>query len=290
MASRANWKGFLKVGEVSCRVALYAAASTSDRVSFHILNRETGHRVRRQFVDSETGKPVEQDSQVRGYEIAGDEFIVLEPEEIAAAVPESDKTLSIDAFIDCDDVSTVYLDRPYYLAPADQAARDVYALIHQGMSDAKVAAIAHTVLFRRMRAVLIRPHGPGLIATTLNFDYEIRSADEVFAEIPRTRIKGEMLDLAKHIIQTKHGEFHPQGFDDRYEDALAAVVKAKAEGKPIEIRKERASAKVIDLMEALRRSAGKERPGGARATTKNRTPRRRARAKRKSAAPRRKAG
>jgi DNA end-binding protein Ku len=290
MAPRANWKGYLKIAEVTCPVALYTAASTSERVTFHVLNRETGHRIHRLFVDGETGKPVDAENQVKGYEVAKDEYVMLEPEEIAAAVPASDKTLSVDAFIGCDEIDSLYFDRPYYLVPANQNAQEAFFLIREGMKSAGVAAIAHTVLFRRMRALLIRAHGPGLIATTLNFDYEVRSAKEAFSDIPKTRIKGEMLDLAKHIIATKRGKFDPQKFDDRYEAALAELVKAKAEGKPIPVQKARKSAKVVDLMEALRQSAGakgkvaKDKPGAARGRKKS------AKAKGKAAAPRRKAG
>lgn len=281
MAPRANWKGYLKIAEVTCPVALYTAASTSDRVAFHILNRETGHRIHRKFLDSETEKPVEAENQVKGYEVAKDEYVTLEPEEIAGAIPASDKTLAVDAFIGCDDIDTLYFDRPYYLAPADKTAQEAFFLIREGMENARVAAIAHTVLFRRMRAVLIRAHGPGLIANTLNFDYEVRSAKDAFSDIPKTRIKGEMLDLAKHIIATKRGKFDPKKFDDRYEEALAELVKAKAEGKPLPTVKERKSAKVIDLMEALRQSAGAKGKTTRKKATKTRT---------KAAAPRRKAG
>lgn len=95
MAQRASWKGFLNIDELSCPVALYAAVSTSERIAFHTLNRKTGHRVRRQFVDQETGRLVEADDQVKGYETGKGEYIVLEPEEVAAAFPESDKTMAI---------------------------------------------------------------------------------------------------------------------------------------------------------------------------------------------------
>lgn len=284
MAPRANWKGYLKIAEVTCPVALYTAASTSDRVAFHILNRETSHRIHRKFLDSETEKPVEAENQVKGYEVAKDEYVMLEPEEIAAAIPASDKTLSVDAFLSCDDIDTLYFDRPYYLAPADKTAQEAFFLIREGMQNAGVAAVAHTVLFRRMRAVLIRAHGPGLIANTLNFDYEVRAAKDAFSEIPKTKIKGEMLDLAKHIIATKRGKFDPKKFDDRYEAALAELVKAKAEGKPLPTVKERKSAKVIDLMEALRQSAG------AKGKTTARKKAAKTKAKGKAAAPRRKAG
>jgi DNA end-binding protein Ku len=256
IAARANWKGFLKIGEVTCPVALYTAASTSDRITFHTINRATGNRVQRQFVDGETGKPVERDDQVKGYEASSGEYIVLEPDEVAAAVPESDKTLAVSAFIGRADIDDVYFDRPYYLVPSDRTGGESFALIRDGMRKKDVAAIASTVLFRRLRTVLIRPHDEGLIATTLNFDYEVRSAADAFRDVPEMTIKGEMLELAQHIINTKKGTFDAATFDDRYEAALADLVKAKLEGRKIEPRKEPKRDKVVDLMAALRESAG----------------------------------
>lgn len=283
MPSRANWKGFLKVAEVVCPVALYTAASTSERIAFHTINRATGHRVSRQFVDSETGKPVEKDDQVKGYELSQGDYVVLDPEEVAAAVPESDKTLSISGFVSCDDIDDVYFDKPYYLTPSDKAAEDVFALIREGMRKMKVAAIAQTVLFRRVRTVLIRAHDQGLIATTLNFDYEVNSAKEAFHDISEMTIKGEMLELAEHIINTKKGQFDASEFDDRYEASLADLVKTKLEGRKLEPRIEARPEKVIDLMAALRESAG---IGGKKQEAK--TPPKK-RASSSSASPRKKA-
>ncbi|RCS25932.1 Ku protein [Phyllobacterium salinisoli] len=281
MAPRANWKGFLKVGELVCPVALYTAASTSERISLHMLNRATKHRLRREYVDSQTGKPVERDEQVKGYEIGADEYLMLEPEEVASAVPQSDKTLAISDFIACSDIDSVYFDKPYYLAPSDKHATEAFVLLREGMRANKVAALAQTVLFRRVRSVLIRAYDAGLIATTLNFDYEVRSAKEAFDEVPEIRIKGEMLDLAKHIIGTKKGKFNPSEYDDRYETALSELVKAKMEGRPVEARKERPAAKVVDLMQALRESAGAEKKKASST---------RAKAKKAPAATKRKAG
>jgi DNA end-binding protein Ku len=254
VAARANWKGYIKFGEVACAVALYTAASSSGRIAFNTLNRATGNRVRREFVDSETGDPVEREDQVKGYEIENGDFVVLEPEEIAAAVPESDKTLKIEAFVPCDEIDDVYFDKPYYLAP-DRMGADAFRLLRDGMRQAKVAALARTVLFRRLRTVLIRPHGKGLIGTTLNFDYEVRSAKEAFDDIPAMKIKGEMLDLAKHIINTKKGSFDARSFDDRYDAAVAELVKAKIEGKPLPKKKAPPPSKPSDLLQALRQSA-----------------------------------
>lgn len=285
MAPRANWKGFLKIGELVCPVALYTAASSSDRISLHILNRDTGHRVKRLYVDSDTGKPVESEDQVKGYAVAENEYVVLEPDEIAAAVPESTKTLDVEAFVQEDDIDQVYFDKPYYLAPSEKQGEEAFALIRDGLRAKKVAALAQTVLFRRVRTVLIRDSGNGLIANTLNFDYEVRAAADAFSDVPPLKIKGEMLQLAKHIIETKKGKFDPSKYEDRYEAALTAMVKAKIEGKELPVLKERKAENVVDLMEALRMSAGVKKKDAAakkKATAK-------VAAKKKTEAPRRKA-
>ncbi|TAU80490.1 Ku protein [Rhizobium leguminosarum] len=252
---RAQWKGFLKFGEVSCGVALYTAASTSERITFNTINKATGNRVNRIFVDSETEDPVPKEAQTKGFEIENGQYIIIDPEEVSAAIPESNKTLEIEAFIPCSDVDDVYFDKPYYLTP-DKMGGDAFAALRDAMKKSMVAAIARTVLFRRMRTVLIRPHGKGLIASTLNYDYEVRSSEKAFEEMPKLKIEGEMLDLAKHIISTKKGEFDPATFDDRYETALADLVKAKIEGKSLPKPKKVQVSKPNDLLAALRESAG----------------------------------
>ncbi|MBN9983786.1 non-homologous end joining protein Ku [Rhizobium laguerreae] len=252
---RAQWKGFLKFGEVSCGVALYTAASTSERITFNTINKATGNRVNRIFVDSETEDPVPKEAQTKGFEIENGQYIIIDPEEVSAAIPESNKTLEIEAFIPCSDVDDVYFDKPYYLTP-DKMGGDAFAALRDAMKKSMVAAIARTVLFRRMRTVLIRPHGKGLIASTLNYDYEVRSSEKAFEEMPKLKIQGEMLDLAKHIISTKKGEFDPATFDDRYEAALADLVKAKLEGKSLPKPKKVQVSKPNDLLAALRESAG----------------------------------
>lgn len=268
VAPRANWKGYIKFGEVAFSVALYTAASSSERIAFNTLNRKTGNRVRREFVDSETGEPVEREAQVKGFEIEDGRYVVLEPEDVAAAVPNSDKTLKIEAFISCDDVDDVYFDKPYYLAP-DKMGGDAYKLLRDGMRKAKVAAIARTVLFRRLRTLLIRPHGKGLIGSTLNYDYEVRSSEKAFEDMPDLKIEGEMLDLAKHIINTKKGRFDPKKFDDRYEEAVTELVKAKIEGRSLPKKKAPATSKPSDLLQALRESAGMSTPAKTKRAAAN---------------------
>jgi DNA end-binding protein Ku len=252
---RAQWKGFVKFGEVSAGVALYTAASTSDRITFNTINTATGNRVNRVFIDSETEELVEKDQQTKGFEIENGQYIIIDPDEVAATIPESNKTLEIEAFIPCSDVDDVYFDKPYYLTP-DKMGSDAFAALRDGMRKSKVAAIARTALFRRMRTVLIRPHGKGMIATTLNYDYEVRSSKKAFEDMPTLKIEGEMLDLAKHIISTKKGEFDPATFDDRFEAALEEMVKAKIEGKAMPKRKKVEVSQPNDLLATLRESAG----------------------------------
>ncbi|WP_245291448.1 Ku protein [Neorhizobium galegae] len=281
VAPRANWKGYLKVGELSCPVALYTAASTSDRVSFHIINRETGNRVHRQMVDADTGRQVESEDIVKGYEVSSGQYVFMEPDEVKAAVPESDKTLELETFIPCDGIDTIFIDRPYYLAPTDKPAAEVFELIRKGLKEKNVAALARTVLFRRLRTVLIRPSEKGMIASTLNYDYEVRPAKEIFSDIKSFKIDGEMLDLAEHIIDTKRGEFDPAEFDDRYEAALAELIKAKIEGRKLRKQPKPEPKKVSSLLDALRQSAGDKKTASKKPAKKT--------VSRKTAAPQRKA-
>ena len=276
MAPRAIWSGWLAIDDLACPVKLYAAASTSERIAFHTVNRATGHRVRREFIDAETGKPVEAEDQVKGYALSADDYVAFEPEELAEVVPQGDKRLDVAAILRCDRIDEIYFDKPYYLAPADRSGTEAFALIREGLKAEKAAALARAVLFRRVRSVLIRPSGAGLIARTLNFDYEVRSAEEAFAGLPKVKVQGEMLDLARHIIATKTGTFDPAEFDDRYEAALAELVQAKIAGRRLPKPAKRAEPKVVDLMEALRESA--RAAGGAK------------KAARPKAAPKRKAG
>jgi DNA end-binding protein Ku len=279
---RAQWKGTLQIGALNVPVALYTASSTSERTSFHMVNRATGNRLRREFVDPTTDMPVAKDAQVKGYEVEPDNFIMIEPEEIEQAVPESNKKLAVAAFVPCSEIDTTFFDKPYYLAPSGPGAEEPYAVVRDALHTGEVAAFAHAVLFRRYRGLMIRPSGKGLIAHTMNFDYEVRSAALAFDQISDIEIKGEMLDLAKHIISTKIGEFDPASFHDRYEAAVAELVRAKMAGRSIRAPKPQSGAKVIDLMEALRASAGLSKPKLARPAAKP--------AAQKKAQPTRKAG
>ena len=256
MAPRPLWKGYLKLALVTCPVALFTATSTAQRISFHTYNRETGHRVRRQFVDSDTGEVVDEDEQVRGYDLKGDGFVAIEDEEYQAVALESTHTIDIDKFVPRSQVDEIYVDTPYYLIPTDEVGEEAFAVIRDAMRSRKMAGIARLVLFRRERIVLLEPRDKGMMVTTLHYADEVRPQDDYFDEIPDTHVSKELLDLAGHIIDTKMSWFDPRQFKDRYEEALRALVEAKAKGKKIKPAPERKPPNVVSLMDALRQSLG----------------------------------
>ncbi|OAE36212.1 Ku protein [Agrobacterium tumefaciens] len=266
MNRRASWRGHISFADFNCEVGLYSALTSAEKIAFNIVNRKTGHRVERQYVDSDTGEPVLRDDQVKGYELDNGDHIIIEGDEIAKLMPESDKLIRIKHFLPCDEIDKLYFDKSYYLAPSGEGGEEALTLLAKAMDDEKVAALGEAVLFRRNRVLLIRPSGKALVATTLNFSHEVRSETSVFKSIPDIEFDDEMLELASHIIEKRAGAFDPADYSDRYNDALAELVKAKIEGRKIEKPPQRKEDNIIDLKEALRRSAGEEK-GSRKKTT-----------------------
>ncbi|MES5045803.1 Ku protein [Rhizobium nepotum] len=261
MNRRASWKGHLAFADFSCEIGLYSALTSSEKISFNIVNRKTGHRVERQYVDSDTGEAVDREDQVKGYELDNGDHIVIEGDEIATLMPENDKIIRVRHFLGRDEIDKLYFDKPYYLASTQEGGEEALTLLAKAMDDEKVVALGEAVLFRRNRVVLIRPSGKALVATTLNFGYEVRSQTTVFKSIPDIQFDDEMLELAGHIIEKRAGTFDPSEYTDRYNEALAELVKAKIEGREIRKTPPRKEDNVIDLKEALRRSAGVGKSG-----------------------------
>lgn len=259
MAVRANWKGYLKLSLVSCAVALYPAVSSSSRVRFNTLNRETGNRVKRQFVDAETGEPVESEDQVKGYQIGKGAYVVVEDEELEAIRIESTHTIDVESFVPREEVDERYLDTPYYIAPDDKVAQEAFAVIRDAMKEKGMAGLARVVIARREHMILLEPLDKGLLGTTLRFPYEVRDEKPYFEDIPDVKLPAEMRELAAHIVEKKTAHFDPSKFEDRYENAVIALVKSKQTGKPVEMPKAPQPSNVINLMDALRKSIGAEK-------------------------------
>jgi DNA end-binding protein Ku len=272
MTRRASWRGQLKFGDFICEVGLYSALTSTDKISFNIVNRKTGNRVERQYIDSDTGDAVDKDDQVKGYELENGEHLIIEGDELSQLMPDNDKVIRIKSFLDCDQIDKLYFDRPYYLSPSAEGDDQALALLARSLQDEGVAALAEAVLFRGNRILLIRPQSDTLVATTLNYDYEVRAESAAFKGIADVEFDAEMLELAGHIIAKRSGTFDPSDYTDRYNDALGELVQAKIEGRPIEKRAPEKRDNVIDLRQALRDSAGSDAPKKKSAASKKAAP------------------
>jgi len=259
MAPRPNWKGFLKLSLVSCAVALYPATTTSQRIRFNIINRKTGNRIRNEVVDTETGEPVEAEDRVKGYQFEKGQYVLVEEDELDNVALESTHTIDIEEFVPMADVDRIFLDESFYLVPQDDVAQEAFAVIREAMRKEELAGLARVVIYRREHLLLLQPRGKGLLATALRYKNEVRNEKEYFDEIENIKVPADMLKLAVHILETKKGHFNPGKFEDRYENALQDLIKAKRAGKAPPVVAEPRPSNVINLMDALRRSAQGER-------------------------------
>jgi DNA end-binding protein Ku len=255
MAPRANWKGFLKLSLVSCAVSLYPASSSSSRVSFNTINRKTGNKVKRQFIDSETGKVVEPEDQAKGYLVGKDSYLLIPDEELDAIQIESSHTIDIEKFVPRSEIDPRYFEAPYYIAPNERVAEEAFAIIRDAMRDEKVVGLGRAVIARRERIMMLEPMDKGLLGTVLRYSYEVRSEDAYFEDIPDMKLPEEMKDLAHVIIQRKAGHFRPEEFTDRYEDAVVGLIRAKQDGMPAKAAEQPSRPNnVVNIMDALRKS------------------------------------
>lgn len=255
MAPRPNWKGFLKLSLVSCAVALYPATTTSQRIRFNIINRKTGNRIRNDIIDAETGQPVEPEDRVKGYEFEKGHYVLVEEEELDNVALESTHTIDIEQFVPMTAVDRVYLDESYYLAPQDEMAQEAFAVIREAMRKENLVGLARVVIYRREHLLLLQPRGKGLMATTLRYKTEVRPEKAYFDEIEDIKVPADMLKLAVQIAESKTGRFDPAKFEDRYESALMDLINAKRSGRTPPVITEERPSNVINLMDALRRSA-----------------------------------
>jgi DNA end-binding protein Ku len=292
MAPRAYWKGSLKLSLVSCPVLLYPAATSVEKTRFHMINKETGNRLKQQMVDAETGDVVEGDRKGRGYELKKGEYVEVDKDELEAVQIESGHTIDIDSFVPKDEIDKRYLNHPYYIAPDGKAGIDAFAVIRDAMKNQDRVALARIVLTNREHIIAIEPLGKGLLGITLRYPYEVRDEHEYFDDIKNPKISKDMIELASHILDSKAAHFDPSKFKDEYENALKTLVRRKAAGKPVKVaeREERPD-NVVNLMDALQQSLkGKRSANRGRHSPVRRATHRAARKTHRSAARARKAG
>ena len=258
MAGRASWKGYLRLSLVSCPVKLFpATSSTAGKISFNLLHKDTLNRVQQKYHDPELGE-IDRADLVKGYQFEKDKYVVVTAEELDEIEVESSKTIDIDGFVDAADVDPIYFDSTYYLAPDGPIAEETFSVILDAMKQTGKVAVARIVLSGRERQVTILPIEDGFRLTTLRSAKEIREPASALDKL-NAKYAPDMLAMASQIIASKAMEFHPDAFEDRYEEALLTLVKSKiAGGQPV-ITKAPERGNVVNLMDALKRSIEEER-------------------------------
>ncbi|MEO6381254.1 MAG: Ku protein [Nitrobacter sp.] len=267
MAPRANWKGFLRLSLVTCPVALFPATSESEKVSFNQINRKTGHRIKYQRVDAETGEDVDNEDIVKGYKIDTDSYLEVTKDELDNIALDSTHTIEIDQFVPRTEIDDLYIVRPYYLVPDGKVGHDAYSVIRDTIKAAGKVALARVVLTNREHIIALEARDNGLVGLLLRYPYEVREASDYFDDIKDVKITKDMLDLARHIVEQKSGHFEPTAFEDHYEAALLDLIEQKKAGHPIAKAKVKTEGNVINLMDALRQSlkGGKAAPAAPKA-------------------------
>jgi DNA end-binding protein Ku len=258
MAGRAYWKGYLKLSLVSCPVKLFSATSASaGKVSFNLLHKDTLNRVQQKYHDPELGE-IDRADLVKGYQFEKDRYVVVTNEELEAVEIESSKTVDIDGFVDAGEIDPIYLDSAYYLAPDGPIAEETFSVILEAMRRVNKVAIARIVLSGRERLVTIQPITDGFRLTTLRSAKEIREPASALDKL-NVKLSDDMLSMAAQIIAQKEMTFAPETYEDRYEEAVMELVKAKITGGQPIVTKAPERGNVVNLMDALRRSIEEER-------------------------------
>ena len=256
---RPYWKGYLKLALVSCPIALYTASSSSERVAFRQLNKNTGNRLRQQLVDDVTREPVEAADKRRGYEYGKNSYLLIEDEELEAIEVESNHIIEIDSFVPRSQIDERFLDSPYYIGPNDPVGQEAFAVIREAMRGKAMVALGRVVLAKRERVIMLQPWEKGLMGTTLRYPYEVRDPKDYFYDIPDVKVAPDMLKLAEHILSSKEATFDPTLFVDRYEQAVLQLLEKKRQGMPAAtVRPFVAPTTVVNLMDALRRSIAED--------------------------------
>src|SRR4051794_32324479 len=203
MAVRPLWKGYLKLSLVTCPVMLVPATTDSRRVRFHTINRATGNRIRSEYVDEKTGKPVPDEDQRLGYPGANGKYVLFTDEELASVALESARTIDIDSFVPKSSIEWIWYDTPHYMMPDGKVAEEAYAVIRQAMQDSGMAAISRIVLYRRERDVMLDAREDGIVLWTLRYGDEVRPEKSYFTGIPHKAPSSNKLAMISKLID-KH--------------------------------------------------------------------------------------
>ena len=277
---RPIWTGAISFGLVNVPVKLYTAVDRQT-VRFNQLNKSTGNRIAQKRVDSHTGEEVPYEEIVKGYEIAPDRYVIVEPGELESIEPKKTRMVEIEDFVDLDEIDPIYYDHPYYLVP-DKGAEKAYRLLLDAMRETGKVALGKVVIRSKEYLVAVRPKGDLLAMETMLFSDEVVPPERLGDALPAEVEAGDKeVKMAKQLIDSLSGPFEPEKYTDEYREKVLQLIEQKAEGKAIAVQPEEEPQPVPDLMSALEASiaAAKERKPAA----KKAAPKKKAAAKKKSA-------
>ncbi len=277
-ATRSFWKGHLRLSLVTIPIRLVSAASTEEKIALHQVDRKSKSRIRYQKVATDTGKVVAQEDIVQGYEVEPGQYVLLDDDVLDALKLDTRHTLELTQFVDACSIDPLYFDRPYYVLPDGDVAEEGYRVIRDALRAAKKYAVGQLTMRGRENLVALKPCGQGLLLETLRYENEIKDADEVFAGITSTKLRPELLDMAKELITARSSEFEPEAFHNHYAKALRDLVQSKLKGgETVAVGggdDAPSGGTIIDFMDALRRSTGRansetgKKPAPARQSVK----------------------
>jgi len=253
---KAIWKGYLKFSLVMIPVKMYNAVSKRRAVPFHLLHGECKTRIKQQNVCPSCDKTLANEEMVRGFEYGKDMYVIVTDEEIQKVRKESTESIEISKFVDANQIQPIYYSDSHYLVPDGKVGFDAFALLYRALLDAKKAALGKVVIRNRENIFSIQPFDGALIAYTLRYPEEVQTAEKVPEEekVDKVEVDSGNLAMAKTLVQNMTGDFVSEENRDEYREALMEIIKAKAEGEEIKVEPKAEKAKVISLMEALKKS------------------------------------
>lgn len=263
MAARPYWSGQLRISLVSFGIQLFPAINTASEIAFHQIDRKTHQRVHHLNVIN-GDEPVDNSEIVKGYEYSKGKYIVVEPEEVKKLRLETQRAISVAQFVDRDELPPYLFEKPYFVVPDPKSdSLEAFAVVREAMLHANKVAVGEVAFSGREHLVAIAPapdaKARGMMAYTLRYAEELRDAKNYFESIPAHTTDKKQLALANDLIKAQSAPFHLAEFKDDYEAALRELIEAKRTETPLPVVEEKPHAKVVNLMDALKRSVSESK-------------------------------
>jgi DNA end-binding protein Ku len=274
MATRPYWTGHIRLSLVTIPVDIVAATKSGAKIAFHQVHKPSGSRIRYQKVVPDIG-PVETEDIVKGYELDSGKYVLLEDEDFDKIKLEAKKTIDLVQFVGVHEIDPLYYDRPFFVLPQEKGDSEAYVVLRDALRKTKTIGLGQIVIRGKSSLVAIKACNDGLMMETLRYGDEVKRAGTAFKDVPEKKPEAELIELAEHLIEKKTKKFDPKAFHDSYEEALRELINAKAHHRKVRtIEEPEKGAKVINLMDALKRSvksgghapARRTRARGGRAT------------------------